>query len=89
MVEVDRGSDPGAARGLDVRAEGDVEPACRSAAGLDVVAFDPVVDHVGADPEHGCDFADGALVVGLGVGAVRLVEVIRRRRSRIESNVCA
>ena len=72
---MDRGGDAGPAGAFDVWVEGDVEPAGGSATGVNVVAFDPVVDNVGADAQDGRDLCNGELVFSLGVGGVGLVDV--------------
>ena len=77
-LEVDRRGDPCAAGGFDVGSEADEQATAGTAAGFDVVAFDPVVDDVGADAERGGDVADGAFVVVGGCGVVDLWEVDRR-----------
>ena len=72
---MDRGGDPGTGCGFNVCAEGDEQAAAGASAGSDVVTFDPVVDDVGADPEHGGDVCDGELVVWVGLGCVGMVDV--------------
>ena len=74
-LEMDRRGDPHATFSFDLGTEADEPAAAGTAAGFDVVVFDPVVDDVGADPEHGGDLPDGELVVCSGVGCVRLVDV--------------
>src|SRR6516162_6511697 len=72
---MDRCRDAGSAGGFAVGGEGYVESAAGAAAGVYVVAFDPVVDDVGADAQEGGDFVDSELVGRLGVGGVGLVEM--------------